>query len=44
MEKKDLGKLITEATVYLECIMTGKQIKKMILETNNQKAFYKEFE
>ena len=44
MKKKDLGKLITDATIYLDCLMTGKQIKKLIREkSNSQKAIYKNF-
>ncbi len=44
MKKKDLGKLITEGTVYLDCWMTGKQIKKIIASNQkSQKAFYSEF-
>ena len=31
MKKKDLGILITEGTIYLDCWMTGKQIKKIII-------------
>ena len=44
MKKKDLGKLITEGTIYLDCWMTGKQIKKIIASNHkSQKAFYSEF-
>ena len=43
LSNKDLGKLITEATVYLECHMTVAKIKKMMAEANNQKAFFSEF-
>ena len=43
MSKKDLGDLISNATVYVECWMTGKQIKKMIAEENSAKAFYSSF-
>ncbi len=44
MRKKDLGKLITEGTIYLDCWMTGKQIKKIIASNKkSQKAFYSEF-
>ncbi len=32
---KDLGKLITDATVYLECHMTVAKIKRIIAEANN---------
>ena len=43
MKKKDLGKLITEGTIYLDCWMTGKQIKKIIASNQkSQKAFYSE--
>ena len=40
---EDLGELITEATVYLECHMTVAKIKKMIAEAENRKAFFSEF-
>ena len=43
LSNKDLGKLITEATVYLECHMTVANIKKMLAAENNRKAFFKEF-
>ena len=43
MKQKDLGKLITEATVYLECYMTGKQIKQLIAQKNSNKAFYSKY-
>ena len=43
LSNKDLGKLITDATVYLECHMTVANIKKMMAEANNQKAFFSEF-
>ena len=43
LSNKDLGKLITEATVYLECHMTVANIKKMISAANNRKAFFSEF-
>ena len=43
MKKKDLGSLITEATIYLDCWMTGKEIKKIIAKNqNSKKAFYSE--
>ena len=38
LSNKDLGILITEATVYLECYMTVAKIKKMIAEAENRKA------
>ena len=43
MKKKDLGQLITGATVYLECWMTGKQIKQLIAQKNSRKAFYSKY-
>jgi len=43
MGKKDLGKLITKATVYLECYMTGKKIKQLIAEESSNKAFYSKY-
>ena len=43
MSKKDLGDLISNATLYAECWMTGKQIKKMIAKENSAKAFYSSF-
>ena len=42
MSNKDLGNLITEATVYLECWMTIAKIKQMIAQAENRKAFYSE--
>jgi len=42
LTNKELGQLITEGTVYLECFMTIAKIKKMIAETNKKKAFYTE--
>jgi len=44
MSNKDLGNLITEATVYLECWMTVAKIKQMIAQAGNRKAFFSEFE
>ena len=44
MTNKDLGKLITKATVYLECYMTVAKIKKMIAEEKNRKAFFSEYQ
>ena len=43
MSNKDLGKLITEATVYLECHMTVEKLRMMIADTNSRKAFFSEF-
>ena len=44
LSNKDLGKLIMQSTVYVECHMTVAKIKKMIAEAENKKAFFKEFE
>ena len=36
--------LITEATIYLDCWMTGKEIKKLVAQDKkSQKAFYSKF-
>ncbi|MDC0854828.1 serine protease [Candidatus Pelagibacter sp.] len=43
MSNKDLGSLITEGTIYLECHMTITKIKKMIAQANNRKAFFSEY-
>ena len=43
MSNKDLGTLITEGTVYLECYMTVAKIKEMLAEAENRKAFFSEF-
>jgi len=42
MSNKDLGQLISEATVFLECWMTVAKIKQMIAQEENRKAFYSE--
>ena len=44
MSNEDLGQLITEATVFLECWMTIAKIKKIIAQEENRKAFYKEYQ
>jgi len=44
MSNKELGNLITEATVYLECWMTVTKIKRMIAEANTRKAFFSEYQ
>ena len=44
LSNKDLGQLITNATIYLECHMTIAKIKRMIAEANNRKAFFSEFQ
>ena len=43
LTNKDLGQLITNATVYLECHMTVAKIKRMFEVANNRKAFFSEF-
>ena len=43
LSNKDLGQLITEATIYLECYMTVAKIKKLIAEEKNRKAFFSEY-
>ena len=44
MSNSDLGKLITDATVFLECQMTMVKIKKIVAEIEkNRKAVYEEF-
>ena len=42
LSNKELGNLITEATIYLECHMTVAKIRAMIKEANNRKAFFSE--
>ena len=42
LSNKELGKLITESTVYVECHMTIANIKKMLAEMENKKAFFRE--
>ena len=44
LSNKDLGKLITEGTIYLECYMTVAKIKRMIAEEKNRKAFFSEYQ
>ena len=44
LSNKELGQLITDATLYIECWMTVAQIKQMIAEKENRKAFFSEFE
>ena len=44
LSNKELGKLITEGTVYVECHMTIAKIKKMIAEANNRKAFFSDYQ
>ena len=42
LSNKDLGELITNGTVYLECFMTVAKIKQMIADAENKKAFFSE--
>jgi S1-C subfamily serine protease len=44
MENKNLGQLLTSATVYVECHMTIAKIRRMVQEKNNRKAFFSVFE
>ena len=43
LSNKELGKLITEATIYLECWMYVAKIKQIIEEGKRQKAFFSEY-
>ena len=43
MKKKDLGSLIVNGTVYLECWMKGSQLKALIMQDNSEKAFYSQY-
>ena len=44
MNKRQLRELITNATVYLDCWMTGKKLKELLAENqNSKKAFYSKF-
>ena len=43
LSNKDLGKLITDGTVYLECYMTVAKADRMKAEANNRKAFFSEY-
>ena len=42
LSNKDLGELITNGTVYLECFMTVAKIKRILAEAENKKAFFSE--
>jgi hypothetical protein len=44
LSNKELGRLITESTVYVECHMTIAKIKKMIAQAENKKAFFKKYQ
>ena len=43
LTNKDLGKLITEATIYLECWMSVAKIKQFIAEEESRKAFFRDY-
>jgi len=43
MKLEEREALITGATVYLECWMTGKQIKALIAKKNSRKAIYSKY-
>tara|TARA_E500000178_G_C16951601_1_gene721558 strand:+ start:75 stop:1367 length:1293 start_codon:yes stop_codon:yes gene_type:complete len=43
LSNKDLGQLITSATIYLECHMPVAKIKQMIAAANSRKAFFSEY-
>ena len=43
MSKEKLAQLVTDATVFLECWMTGAKIKKLIAQKSNRKALYSKF-
>ena len=40
--KKELGKLINDATLYLECWMTVAKLKKILEDEENKKAIYQD--
>jgi len=44
LSNKDLGKLITDGTIYLECYMTVAKAERMKAEANNRKAFFSEYQ
>jgi hypothetical protein len=44
LSNSELGQLITGATLYLECWMTVAQIKTLIAEEGNRKAFFSEYQ
>ena len=43
LSNKDLGIIITEATIYLECWMTIAKIKELVNKENNLKAFFAKY-
>jgi S1-C subfamily serine protease len=38
-----LSELINEGTTYIECWMTGKELKKMVKKQNSRKAFFSKY-
>ena len=44
LSNSELGQLITNATLYLECWMTVSKIKQLIAKEGNRKAFFSDFE
>jgi len=44
LNNEQLGNLINNATIYLECWLTVADIKKIIASEENRKAFYSEFQ
>ncbi len=43
LSNKELGQLITEATIYLECWMSVAKIKQIIEEGERQKSFFSDY-
>jgi S1-C subfamily serine protease len=43
LNDKEREDLMTEATLYIECWMNGKQIKRLIAKKNSVKAFYSKY-
>lgn len=41
LSNTDLGKLIVDSTLYIECWMTESKLRAMINDENSQKAFFK---
>ena len=39
----NLSELINEGTTYIECWMTGKELKRMVKKQNSRKAFFSEY-
>ena len=44
LSNEQLSNLITNATIYLECWLTIADIKKILAEEDNQKAFYSQYQ